>query len=230
MPAISPWLIAAAVASAAASAGGTAASMAGQASIRKKQAAQRNAERARTLATDKQREATIAAAVPKYDRPSQETQQAGLADQLEQYLAAPPPPVNEYVAQNPGAPTEVTDSMARQLAGALATGKGYAKDLAKVSSFGRLGLDNKLAMNRLAEQVGMLNNQQARSTGILGTELEGAYGAGVGANNMAGLLSGVSDIANAGVGYGIMSRIGAPGPRAFRASPSRWRKHRRFPC
>jgi hypothetical protein len=220
MPLLNSWLIAAAVASAAASAGGTAASMIGQAAVKKKQKAAQNAERARTLATDRQREATVAAAVPQYDRGAQEGQQKSVADQLEQYLAPPPQDTSqEYVAQNPGAPTEVKDSMARQLAGALATGKGYARDLAKVSSYGRLGFDNTLRMNRLGEAVKALNTEQGRSTGLLGTELEGAYGAGVGANNMAGILSGVAGLANAGVGYGVMSKLGGAGQVAGALKP-----------
>jgi hypothetical protein len=203
---IPAWLAAAAAVSAAASVGGTAASMVSQNAIKQKQAAAQNAERVRQAQIDQQRTAAVNTAVPTFDKGSQVKQQQSLADQVQQYLTPSDATTgSEYVAQNPGAPKEVTDSMSRQLAGALATGKDYAKNLANVSSYGRMGFDNNLALNRLGQTVQQLNGMSSRSTGVLGTELQGAAGAGVAGNNMAAILQGVGGIADAGVGYGLLT-------------------------
>lgn len=214
MPAISGWLIAAAVASAVASAGGTAASMSAQSAIRRKQAAARNAEAARQADIDRRRQAAVKNAVPEYNRDNQETKQQSMAEQLAQYMAPTVDTSTEYLAQNPGAPKEIQDSMARQLVGALQKGKDYAKDLSHVSSYGRLNLNNKLLMNRFGEEVNRLNSESARSTGILPAELQGAYNAGVGGNTAASIFNGLGGLANAAAAYSIMS------PKAPGVTPS----------
>lgn len=205
MPAISPWLIAAAVASAAASVGGTAASMMSQSAIRKKQQAAQNAEAARQMEIDRRRNAAVTTAVPDYNLENQEKAQQSMAEQIAQYMAPQENTSTEYLARNPGAPKEITDSMSRQLVGALQKGRDYAKDLSQVSSYGRLGFNNKLRLNRLGENMNMLNKEGERSSGILPMELQGAYGAGVAGQNAASIFNGIGGLANAAAAYSIMS-------------------------
>lgn len=206
------FLAAAAVLSALASLGGTAASMGAQSSIRKKQSAARVAEAARQADIERRRQAAMDAAVPEYSREKQEERQQSLADQITQYLTPNVDTTTQYVAQNPGAPKEVTDSMSRQLVSALEKGRNYAKNLAGVSSYGRLNFANKVGMNRLGENINRLNTESERSTNILPIEMQGAYGAGVGAQNMATILNGVAGLANAATSYSLMSRAMPPAP------------------
>jgi hypothetical protein len=186
--------------------------MMSQSAIRKKQKAAQNAEAARQASIDRRRDAAVTTAVPDYNLENQDKTQQSMAEQIAQYMAPPENTSTEYLAANPGAPKEVTDSMARQLVGALDKGRSYAKDLSQVSSYGRLGFNNKLRLNRLGENVNMLNNEASRSSGILPMELEGAYGAGVGAQNAASIFGGVSGLANAAAAYSILSpKAAAPG-------------------
>jgi type II secretory pathway pseudopilin PulG len=202
---IDDLLIAAAIASAVASAGGTAASMMSQSAIRSKQKAAQNAETARQAEIDRRRNAAVTTAVPEYNLENQEKKQQSMAEQIAQYVAPQENTSTQYLAANPGAPKEVTDSMSRQLVGALEKGRNYAKDLSQVSSYGRLGFNNKLNLNRLGENMTRLNSESARSSGILPMELEGAYGAGVGAQNAASIFNGIGGLANAAAAYSIMS-------------------------
>ncbi|SCX58910.1 hypothetical protein [Nitrosospira sp. Nsp1] len=205
MPAISPWLVAAAVASALASAGGTIASSQAQSAVRKKQATAQNMEAARQRDIDRRRDIEMQNATPEYTPQQQDEKQQGLADQLQQYMTPTTNTATEYMADNSSVPREIKDSMSQQMVGALQKGKDYAKNMAQVSSLGRLNLDNKLSMNRLGERVGMLNNESARSSGIFPMELDDANYAGVGGTNAAGVLNGIGGIADAIGKYSILT-------------------------
>ncbi|SEO84943.1 hypothetical protein [Nitrosovibrio sp. Nv6] len=217
---LAPFLIAAAVASALASAGGTIASMSAQSSIRKKQAAARNAEAVRQRDIDRRRDIEMQKALPEHDVQSQEEKQQGIADELYKYMTPTVDTSTEYMADNMNAPQIIKDTMQRQLVGALQKGKNYARNLSQVSSLGRLNLDNKLGMNRLGERVGMLNNESARSSGILPMELDDANLAGLGAENAAGILNGVGGIADAIGQYQILDKGGIKNALGLGAKPT----------
>lgn len=206
-----PWIAGAAIAAALASIGSTVTTSMSQSAIRKKQQAVQNAEMARQADIDRRRDAVVTTSVPDYSKEKQETAQQSIADQIAQYMTPQGDTSTEYLAANPGAPKEITDSMGRQLLGALEKGRGYAKDLSKVSSYGRLGFNNKLRLNRLGENVNMLNSEAARSSGILPMELQGAYNAGADMQGMSTALNGVAGLANAAAGYGIMTRVPSAG-------------------
>ncbi|SOD42595.1 hypothetical protein [Nitrosovibrio sp. Nv4] len=220
MPAISPWLVAAAVASALASAGGTVAQMSAQSSIRNKQKTAQNAEAARQRDIDRRRDAEMQKVLPKHEVESQQEKQQGIADELYKYMTPTVDTSTEYMADNTNAPQIIKDTMQQQLVGALQKGKNYARNLSQVSSLGRLNLDNKLGMNRLGERVGMLNNESARSSGILPLELDDANLAGVGAKNAAGVLNGVGGIADAIGQYQILDKGGIKNALGLGAKPA----------
>jgi len=210
------FLIAAAIASAMASVGGTVANMSAQSSIRKKQATAQAAEAARQHDIDQRRAAEINKATPQFTPQVQEQKQKSLADQLTQYMTPTTNTATEYLADG-STPQEVRDSMSRQLVGALQQGKDYAQNMAQVSSLGRLNLDNKIGLNRLGENVGLLNSESARSTGILPMELDDANLAGVPGYTAGAALNGIGSIADAVAKANIVHRGGLDG--LFGSSP-----------
>lgn len=208
---IDDLMVAAAVASMLASAGGTVAQMGAQSKIRKQQGAAQQAEAARQRDIDRRRDLEMQQALPEHTVEKQGEKQDSIANQLTQYMTPTVDTSTEYLADS-GAPQEVKDAMSRQLVGALAKGKDYAKNMANVSSYSRLNLDNKLGMNRLGERVGMLNQESQRSSGILPMELDDANLAGVGLNTAATAMNGVGGIADAVMGYKLMTKgVGGAG-------------------
>lgn len=175
--------------------------------IKSEQQSRVNAETMRQRGIDRERQAALDNALPKFDRASQEERQGDIAENLEQYLrpAARPAPDGEYVAENPGVPVEIKERQARVLHDSLLKGRDYAKRLAQVSAFGRLGFDNSRDMNRAGESIGRLNTQSERSSAILPLELQAAQSAG-------DKYALISDIAN-GVGQiAMMYSLGGGAP------------------
>lgn len=147
--------------------------------IKKEQRGRVNAETMRQRRINEEREAAIDSALPRFGRQEQEAQQADIAQKLSNYITPTERPASEgeYVG-SPGEPVEIKERGARVLHDALVKGKDYAKNLARVSSYGRLGFDNSRGMNRLGENVGRLNTTSARSEAILPLELQAALSAG----------------------------------------------------
>jgi len=156
----------------------------------------REAEAARQAALDQQRNAAVQQAAAKFTPQAQQQQQQDLAGRLTTFLS-PEQRTNQgadYLPSNPGAPKEIQDSLANRLSDALTKGKDYAKNLAGVSSFGRLGFDNSVALNRLGENVGQLNSNSANSSAVLPYELQNAQRAGAGYRTAADIANGVGNM------------------------------------
>jgi len=168
-------------------------------------------EAARRRQTDDERRAAITEASQKFTPQAQTADQESIAAKLSEALTPKELPqgggdATYGVNTNPGAPTEIADNKARALSDALGKGQDYARRLAKVSAFGEQGFGNSLALGRLGESIGQMNNNQQMSGSVLDAELQGAMGAGGKYSGMADLFNGGSSIAGA---YG-MSQMGKP--------------------
>lgn len=189
----------------AATAGSTAANMSSQAAIRNKQKQQQIAEGIRQRNIDQQRQAAIEAAAPKFTPEATKQQQEQAAGELEQYYQPKQSSFGQDYLADSDAPQEVKDSMARALSGALEKGKNYAKTAANFSAINRAGLGQAFGLNQLGQQVSMLNNQGARSAGILPMELQDAYLKGLPAQYVGAGLQGIGSIANSVAGMNMIN-------------------------
>lgn len=153
-------------------------------------------ERMRQQQIDQERQAALNATLPKFTAESQKAQQSELADKLTQYLS-PQSRVSqesEYLPGNPSAPKEVQDSLANRLADSLKKGQAYAKNLANVSSFGRVGFDNAALLNRTGEKVGQLNSASAASSALLPYEMAAPNASSMRKGGLADMFNGAGQI------------------------------------
>jgi hypothetical protein len=157
-------------------------------------AANMEAERRRQFQA--QRQAQIEAALPKFTADAQQNQQAAMADNLKAYLTPQerPSAATEFLPGNPGAPKEIQDGLAGQLDQALKKGQGYAGNLANIQAVGRSNFDNALALGRLGESTGQINQNQQNSAGVLPYELDAANRAGRGMSTVADIANGAGSL------------------------------------
>jgi hypothetical protein len=112
-------------------------------------------------------------AVPQFGKDESEKRRQGIQQSIEGALN---PVVDEAAAKsaaytadsNPGAPTEVKDSLARTFADSLSRGKTYAKNLANLSSFGQATAADGIAMSKLGTNIGVENAGIGRINGQMG--------------------------------------------------------------
>lgn len=157
-------------------------------------AANMEAERRRQFQA--QRQAQIDSALPKFTAQAQQGQQAAIADNLKSYLTPRerPSAATDFLPGNPGAPKEIQDGIAGQLAQALKKGQDYAGNLANVQAVGRSNFDNALQLGRLGESTGQVNQNEQNSAGLLPYELDAANRAGRGMSTAADLANGAGSL------------------------------------
>ena len=124
--------------------------------------------------------------------------------QREQMLAASTDKIGAIQPYNDAAPTQVKSDLANAMLTAMSKGKDYSKTLAKLGSFGALGQNNSIGLNRSAQNIGVLDGFSQGSIGALQGELGAAQRAGQGAANNAGILGGLGSLGSvyAGKLYG----------------------------
>lgn len=71
--------------------------------------------------------------------------------------------VASYATANPGAPKEISDTMAAAVGRALQKGKDYARSSAALSALNRGQLDQGIAIGRSASDIGLNNNAASGS-------------------------------------------------------------------
>lgn len=100
-----------------------------------------------------------------------------------------------YAPANPGAPKEISDTMAQAIGAALAKGKAYAKSKAGISAVGKGGLDQGIAIGRSATDIGLNNNAAQGSWNVMNQDLGAihpnstAMALGDAANGIGGLFA-----------------------------------------
>lgn len=186
-------------------------------------------ESARQRRIDEERQAALDKALPKLGRQAQEAQQGNIADQLGAYLTpqARPASDGEYTADT-SAPKEIRNREARVLHDALTKGRDYARNLARVKSFGRQSMENSFDLSRLSGDVGRLNTESSRSSALLPLELQAAQSAGnreALLSDIAGAIGSIAGMYYAGAGGGAAA--GAEGGTGITADPAMF--NRTFP-
>ncbi len=94
------------------------------------------------------------------------------------------------------APRVVRETAAKELSEGIGRGKDFAKNLGVMGGFGDLQFDNRLMLQNLGEQQGLLARESAGSSAILPLELQKANRSG---NTLAGvgdILGGLGSVAN----------------------------------
>jgi hypothetical protein len=178
-------------------AGGTIARMRGDSQVRSRQQQYMQAEMERQRQLQAAADAANAQALQRFTpQAQQQTQQTHAAALEQKFQPSGSVTEAEYAGQNPGAPAEVKDSIAKRIYDGIQKGKAYAKSTAALGGFTSAGLDNQFALNRNAQTQGQIGKQSGASTGVLPFELNGAYTAGKGAYTAANAANGLGDLAN----------------------------------
>lgn len=166
-------------------------------SVRTTQDNYMNAEMARQRGFDEQRSAAMAAATPKFDPATQQQQQQSIAQKMQAQLT-PQGSANDgsYVAQNPGAPQEIADKKQAVMDDASRKGVDYARRLGDMSAYKLLNFGNATTLNRLGENVGLINSNALRSADIIPLEMQQSQRAGAGHETRADIANGIGSIAS----------------------------------
>lgn len=143
-----------------------------------------------------QNAARVAQAANQVSAQQQQANQKDTADKMATDYAPTATGYKEatYDATTAGAPKEISDSMAGQLAKAVALGKSYAKSKANLSSLGWGDTGANIAIGRSGTDVGLNNNRAQGSWGVMQQDLNSIY---PDQNKMLG-----ADLAN-GIGSGL---------------------------
>lgn len=100
------------------------------------------------------------------------------------------------------APKEINDDLARAVSTASQRASNFQKTLAKMGSYGQSTANNARALNRTAQNVGVLDNLSSGSLGVLDSELAMSKYAGQGHLNNASTGQVVGSLANMYALYG----------------------------
>lgn len=111
-------------------------------------------------------------------------------------------------------PRVVRETVGQGLSEGLAEGKDFASRLARVGAFGENQFNNRVALGRLGEQLGLTARESANSANILPVELQEANRAGNTLFGISDALGGLGSIANLGSATGA-NLFGSPKPQAF---------------
>ena len=153
------------------------------------------AESMRQQRFDKDRMALIDATIPDYTADKRDAQVAGKTAEREAMLLPSTDSIGAIQPYNDSAPIEVKSDLANAMLSALGKGKNYAKTLSKLGSYGAVGQDNGIALNRTGQQLGVINNAAAGSQGIYaGAEIPAARGAGNASQQASDIFSGLGSI------------------------------------
>lgn len=141
-------------------------------------------------------DATVAATLPKFAPGAQEASRQALAEKYRNYVSATLPGDHsaDYVTPS-GAPTEVNDRMAAQLAKGVRAAQDSAKSMADLSSYGGMDVRNRADLMGAGRDIGMTNRASANSSSILPQELQVAYRKGIPFNLGSDIANGVGSIA-----------------------------------
>jgi len=167
-------------------------------------------QRQKQQALQAEADANINKITPTMTREAQDAARMQQQARLEQSFTPTSTMEGEYLPDNPGAPEVVKSDLARQIAGAVAKGKSYAKASAGMAAYGQQNLNNNIALGRNAQDMSMLGDFSRGTSSILPYQLKGAQKAGQSLNTASDVLNGAGQL---GALYGLTrpKKAAAPG-------------------
>lgn len=193
-------------------AGGTLARRAALNRVREEQARIMAENAARQRRIQAQQDAAVAAAIPQFTPGASEAARLKIAQDYESYMRPTvQADLGEYGAGNVTGPDEVRERGEAELSKARTKGADYAKNLANLSSYSGLDLQQGIALNRTGQEVSRLGDASRGYSAVLPYQLDGASKKG-------DTLNLVADVMNAGGNLAFL--YGATAPKKPAPAPT----------
>lgn len=141
--------------------------------MRDRQMSRYNEEAGRQDEFSRQGLARVRQATEDLSAPKQKERDDAKAQELENKFAPAEAGASaaSFEATNPGAPKEISDTMAAAVGRALAKGKSYAKSTAALSALNRGSLDSSIAIGRSAQDLGRIGNASQGSWNVMNQDI-----------------------------------------------------------